>query len=403
MFDTGGIAGQVAQADALLASVTALVTPETSGAAAQEALVGAVALGRRLDLLVVLLTERVDRSGQFASDGSASMASWLRHEGHASGGWAATRVQTGRVLADSLPATRAAWERGDLGLEHAQVIRRAVKDLSADDVARMDRALAAAAPNASPKDLRDIANVLLEGLAPEEQEAKRDRREADMSCHLSDVGDGGRLDADLDAESTAIIRAALDKYLGKAVPTVNPDGTEGPPLRTSHRRALALVELCRQALDFGTDHPGASNKPHLIVTISEEQLREQVGAGYLPGTGTIPATDLRRMACDAKLLPLLLGSEGMPLDVGRETRTITPSQRIALNERDKGCRAPGCDRPPAWCDGHHVWHWIDGGETNLDNLVLLCRHHHSHVHKARLRIQALGNQRFRFTIVKQRT
>jgi hypothetical protein len=403
MFDTGGIAGKVAQAHALLADVAASITADTSGIAAQEALVEALALAGQLDLAVVLLTERVDRTGQFASDGSASMAAWLRNEAHASHGWASLRVQIGRALADALPATRRAWERGELGLEHADVIRRAVTDLDEAQTAQLDRALAAAAPNASPKDLRSIASLLLEDMAPTEQATKRDRAEETMKCHLSDIGDGGRLDADLDAESTAIVRAALEKYMGKPVPTVNDDGTAGPPLKASHRRALALVEMCRQALDFGTDHPGASNKPHLVITISEQQLRSGLGAVQLPGGGVIPATGLRRMACDAKIIPLLLGSGSMPLDVGRESRTVTPSQRVALNERDKGCKTPGCDRPPAWCDAHHVWHWIDGGPTDLDWLVLLCRHHHTEEHKGRLSIEALGKGIFTFTVVQLKT
>jgi hypothetical protein len=401
MFDTGGMAGKVAQATVLLAAVAGSVTSETTGPAAQEALVEALALAGQVDLAVVLLTERVDRSGQFASDGSSSTAAWLRHEAHASHGWASTRVNVGRVLADALPATRAAWERGHLGLEHADVIRRAVKDLSETDTERMDRALAAAAPEVSPKDLRDIAALLLEDMVPQQQAAKRERRTGTMKCHLSDVGDGGRLDADLDAESTAIIRAALDKYMGKPTPTVNDDGTAGPPLAASHRRALALVELCRQALDFGTDHPGSSNKPHLVITVTEQQLRSGLGAVQLPGGGTIPVTDLRRLACDAKIIPLVLGSDSMPLDVGRASRTITPSQRVALNERDKGCKTPGCDRPPSYCDGHHTTDWIAGGLTNLDELVLLCRHHHTENHKGRLRIEALGNQQFRFTVIKR--
>jgi hypothetical protein len=403
MFDTGGMAGKVAQATVLLAAVAASITPETSGPAAQEALIEVLTLSTQVDLAVVLLTERVDRSGQFASDGSSSAGSWLRNEAHTSHGWASARVNTGRVLADSLPATRAAWERGELGLEHVDVIRRAVAGLDETQTEKLDRALAAAAPHASPKDLRDIANLLLEEIVPAGQAAKRDQRTMSMKCHLSDVGDGGRLDADLDAESTAIIRAALEKYTGKPTPTVNDDGTEGPPLKASHRRALALVELCRQALDFGTDHPGSSNKPHLVVTVSEQQLRSGIGAVRLPGGGIIPVTDLRRMACDAKIIPLVLGSDSMPLDVGRESRTVSPYQRAALNVRDGGCKTPGCDRPPSWTDAHHVWFWIDGGPTDLDWLVLLCRHHHTQVHKGRLRIEALGNQRFRFTVMHQRT
>ncbi|HEY8673298.1 MAG TPA: HNH endonuclease signature motif containing protein, partial [Candidatus Dormibacteraeota bacterium] len=82
------------------------------------------------------------------------------------------------------------------------------------------------------------------------------------------------------------------------------------------------------------------------------------------------------------------GSTGaLPLSVGRATRTIPAHLRTALHLRDQGCRFPGCDRPPGWTDGHHIIHWPDGGPTELDNLVSLCRTHHRAVHEQGWRIQ----------------
>ena len=94
----------------------------------------------------------------------------------------------------------------------------------------------------------------------------------------------------------------------------------------------------------------------------------------------IGARGVRRLACDAKIIPLVYNAESMPVDLGRTTRTISPAQRIALNYRDQGCKAPGCDRPPAFCDAHHVLHWIEDGETELDNLALTCGAHHDAIH-----------------------
>jgi hypothetical protein len=159
------------------------------------------------------------------------------------------------------------------------------------------------------------------------------------------------------------------------------------------------VEMARQSLDFGTGHESSANKPHLVVSLSFEQLRDQLGVGYLPDSGTLPASTIRRLACDAKIIPIVLSSDGLPLDVGRTTRTIPPAIRTALNERDKACKAPGCDRPLSWTDAHHVQSWLDGGITALSNLVLLCRRHHTMVHQGKLRIEALGGQRFLFTNV----
>jgi hypothetical protein len=89
----------------------------------------------------------------------------------------------------------------------------------------------------------------------------------------------------------------------------------------------------------------------------------------------------RLQAAMALLPPTLGGAASQPLDVGRTSRVIQPAQRAALVVRDSGCVLPGCDRPPPWCDGHHLLHWLDGGPTDLPNLALLCRAHHRAIHE----------------------
>jgi hypothetical protein len=91
------------------------------------------------------------------------------------------------------------------------------------------------------------------------------------------------------------------------------------------------------------------------------------------------AAQLRAAA--ALLPPVLGGAPSQPLDVGRTSRVVSPAQRTALAVRDGGCVFPGCDRPLAWCEAHHLWHWLHGGPTDLDNLALLCRAHHRAVHE----------------------
>ena len=89
----------------------------------------------------------------------------------------------------------------------------------------------------------------------------------------------------------------------------------------------------------------------------------------------------RRLACDAGIIPVVLGSRGEPLDIGRLSRTVPTGMRRALELRDGGCRFAGCDRPAHWCEAHHILFWARGGPTCLTNLVLLCRHHHAMVHE----------------------
>jgi hypothetical protein len=101
----------------------------------------------------------------------------------------------------------------------------------------------------------------------------------------------------------------------------------------------------------------------------------------------IGAETARRLACDATIIPMVLGTASEVLDVGRAKRLVTPAQRRALIVRDGGCRWPGCDRPPEWTDAHHIIAWIFNGKTDLWNLILLCRHHHINVHEGRFKIR----------------
>jgi hypothetical protein len=164
-------------------------------------------------------------------------------------------------------------------------------------------------------------------------------------------------------------------------------------------------------------------RPQLLVTVDLDSLLGRSGAvgGDLGWAGPLDAEACRRLACDgavtrvlvsrhprqhpdpghggdpgpeapvelqgrlraalAVLPPVLGGAPRQPLEVGRATRVVQPAQRSALAVRDGGCVFPSCDRPLAWCDAHHLWHWADGGPTDLANLALLCRAHHRAVHE----------------------
>jgi hypothetical protein len=178
-----------------------------------------------------------------------------------------------------------------------------------------------------------------------------------------------------DSEAGAIIQTALHALSGP--PT--PDDKRTP----TQRRADSMVELARQKLNSGNLPEVGGQKPHLAVTVSMATLANQPGspAADLEWASPIPAETARRLACDAAVTPILLDSESRQPRAGQTSRSISGSQRKALVVRDKGCRFPGCDRPPAWTDAHHLKHWADGGQTVMDNLVLLCRRHHRMVHE----------------------
>jgi hypothetical protein len=100
---------------------------------------------------------------------------------------------------------------------------------------------------------------------------------------------------------------------------------------------------------------------------------------------------VRRIACDCGIVPVVMGGGSVPLDVGRTRRLVTPKQRVALTARDRGCGFPSCGRPARWSDAHHITSWLDGGATDLTNLVLLCRRHHRMIHHTEWTVRIRGD------------
>jgi hypothetical protein len=122
-------------------------------------------------------------------------------------------------------------------------------------------------------------------------------------------------------------------------------------------------------------------RPHVVVTLDLEALEGRAGRSELQDAGPVTPESARRLACDAKVSRVITDGASQPLELGRSSKVVPPSLRRAVTVRDGGCRFPGCGRPPGWCDAHHAKHWADGGETSLDNLVLLCRPHHRAIHR----------------------
>jgi hypothetical protein len=138
-----------------------------------------------------------------------------------------------------------------------------------------------------------------------------------------------------------------------------------------------------------------SQRTHLQVTASFETLLGRIGAPAADLELGLPISRkcLERLACDCNVTRILLDADSMVIDVGRTERRVNGARRKALNLRDRHCRWPGCDRPASWSQGHHLKHWMDGGSSDLDNLVLLCHRHHWMVHEGRwqiLKVQGSG-------------
>ncbi|RRQ28697.1 HNH endonuclease [Rhodococcus sp. Eu-32] len=135
-----------------------------------------------------------------------------------------------------------------------------------------------------------------------------------------------------------------------------------------------------QAQQFGGADDAGSTHERVRDTSFYRDLIDDAGVGWLPWTGPVTVTTARRLSCDCILHPIFLDQNHVPIDHGHSERTASRKQRRALVARDHGCAFPGCTQPPAWTQAHHIQHWIDGGPTVLDNLVLLCGYHHRMLH-----------------------
>jgi len=195
----------------------------------------------------------------------------------------------------------------------------------------------------------------------EEQERVAEGR----SLHLSTAEDGSLLlSGVLDPIGGAEVRQALE-------PLSRPSGAHDDRTR-DQRLADALYEKV------------TGNAPATLqITASLETVKGLVGAagGEIEFSLPIAAASVQRIACDCSVTRVLLNQDSVTLDVGRSHRVVDGALRKALRLRDQHCQWPGCERPASYCDGHHLVHWAHGGETNLENVVLLCKRHHRMVHE----------------------
>ena len=155
------------------------------------------------------------------------------------------------------------------------------------------------------------------------------------------------------------------------------------------KRADALGLVAEIALKGDLDNGSRGDRYQVVVHVDAEALEDpdQPGQSVLEDGIRVSAETSRRLACDAAQVVMTHAPDGSVLDVGRKTRSVPPALRRALTHRDRSCRFPGCDLK--FCDAHHIEHWAEGGKTNLDNLLLLCRYHHRVVHEGGIRVKLL--------------
>ncbi|GAA1509480.1 hypothetical protein GCM10009741_02990 [Kribbella lupini] len=245
-----------------------------------------------------------------------------------------------------------------------------------DDLVVAERALVTAAEVLCPAELRLLGKRVRDTLDTDGIEPNEARALASENLWLKRGDLGVEFGGYLAGEHAELVQTLV--FAG-AKPHKTHDGRRDPRSR-GRRQADALVAVLTTAAATGTAAPPHGGiKPHVTVTIGLDALTTGTGTGSLASGATLSAATVRRIACDAGVIPMILGTNSEPLDVGTEHRFVTPAIRHALNVRDQGCIV--CSAPPAMCDAHHLTHWVDGGETSLTNLALLCKRHHIDVHQ----------------------
>jgi hypothetical protein len=366
--------------DALASAIDGLTISTT------EELAGVLALAERLHATLSAAVDTVERAGLHQTDGSVSMTSWLVLHGRMSRASAAALAGRARRL-HHLPAVQDAWVNGTLSGDQAkaiaQGIHRSVTDL-------FGHAFADLLPVLAPLAVDDVARVVHRWNSYATAAAGQDEGgpPAEPSgFHLDRTLDGTWRGAlTLSADDAETVTTALERAMDTTPPA------EGEPVRTrAQRRADALAELCRFFLDHHRPDAGPRRqrrssrrrtRPHLNLLATVTDATTPGGAGRSLVTGQpIDTPWLREVACDCTLHRVLAGTAGEILDYGRSQRVVPPALFHAIVVRDQHCRYPGCDRPPDWCDAHHLVHWLDHGATSLGNCTLLCRRHHRRLHQ----------------------
>ncbi len=313
--------------------------------------------------------------------GAKSTHAWLKAAADVPSWDGRARLQLAYSL-ESRPLTAAAFAAGDINMASAQGVCAAMEALPPSIPAVMsgevEQLLVDTARQEGHRAVTRRAMEITYRFAPEVLEAQEQAAREARFLTLTSRADGTvSLRGQLDKEAGALAQAVLGPL---AAPAPATDGIPDPR-DVGTRYADAFVQLCHSVTPELPQVRG--ERPNVAITMSLESLQAKA-VGCAPATldSGIPLSigATLRLLCDANVIPIVLGSHGEPLDIGRLTRTIPTGMRRALVARDRGCAFPGCDRPPAWCDAHHCKHWSAGGETALCNLCLLCSQHHDVVH-----------------------
>ncbi|MBM4727001.1 HNH endonuclease [Prescottella equi] len=348
-------------------------------------------------LRAAIVAEIDERAVSFDTLGFRSVKQWLAANTLLEAPAAARILALGRMLSRQ-PEIADAFNAGDISAEHAALIGKFCETPprgmpnEALDSCRKVLLDSAAGPTATTKTVRTCISRLERIFESDELPPSEDTERNEF--HASKTLNGRvSVKGDLDAVTGEMLLTALSALTKPRNPLDDPAEKRTP----ARQRADAFAEILRRYLDSGEAPIEGGERPHLSLHVNAADLARGEAAhewthtdegsdlfgdkdiARMPHTGPLSIATARRIACDCHLTAIVM-DDGVPLNLGRTSRTVSKKQRRALIARDHGCAFPGCGTPPAHCEGHHVKHWADGGPTDLDNLVLLCRYHHQLLH-----------------------
>ena len=370
------------------------VEPAFMSTAEKEAALVALAGARsQLDALTARVLAASDDVGE--AHGLRDAAAWLAVETRTTQREARRDLALGRAL-EVHPAVASALSSGELRTEQARVVADAVDALPArvDDETRWraETVLLGLARDHDARELRQIGKRILDVVAPEVGECHEatvlaaEEARADAGVELVLVDDGaGRCHGRFEAPSHVgkMLKRHLLALANPARHTddeLKDDAGGWKPLR--RRLGEAFVEYVERYPEDRTPQT-AGVSATVVVTMTLEQLLADGGTALLDDGDRISAGQARRLACEAGIIPAVLDSRSVPLDMGRRTRLFTKAQRIALGLRDGGCTAKGCETSASGCHAHHDDPWSRLGPSDLANGRLLCPRHHRLAHDSR--------------------
>ncbi len=305
------------------------------------------------------------------------------------------------------PAVREALTVGEVSLEQARVIVLALDALPADldpeTVVLAEETLVAHAADHDPRGLRVLGRRVLEvidpaaGEAEEARQLEAEERAANQACRFTMSEDGhgkthGRFT--LPTAQGQMLRKQLHAIAAPQHQTAT-HGHQPERRASAERMGHAFAEWVETYPTDRLPTAGGLNAT-VVVTIPVQTLTGGLAAGQLDTGGHISPGQARRIACGAGIIPAVLGTDSVVLDLGRRTRFHTAAQRTAIALRDGGCTAEGCDTPPSRCHTHHDQPWSHGGTTTVTTGRLLCPRHHHHIHDPTYQTTRLPTGKLRF-------